>query len=199
MLLRCYPSSTCRSAPCLVNYQGPGRNRPRAVTSIRYWAGSTWCRCAAPWPTPSAVMISITAAARKGFIRMTVRQRCEMRSNMTYISKPGDSCWILPLFGFFCANSRLACGPAAAGPLMDHRGRAAAVRDASYARTLARRLSDMGLISVECTQAAKRFCSFGRITGGAMNAGDTGSTMQRLRMASMSCFVAASMCQLRYH
>jgi hypothetical protein len=53
----------------------------------------------------------------------------------------------------------------------------------------------MALISVECTQAAKRFCSFGRITGGAMNASDTGSTMQRLRMASMSCFVAASMCQ----
>jgi hypothetical protein len=39
--------------------------------------------CAAPWPTASAVMISITAAARKGFIGMTVRQRCEMRSNMT--------------------------------------------------------------------------------------------------------------------
>jgi hypothetical protein len=37
----------------------------------------------------------------------------------------------------------------------------------------------MALISVECTQAAKRFCSFGRITGGAMNAGDTGSMMQR--------------------
>jgi hypothetical protein len=48
---------------------------------------------------------------------------------------------------------------------------------------------------LDCTQAAKRFCSFGRMTGGAMNAGDTGSTMQRLRMASMSRFVAASMCQ----
>jgi hypothetical protein len=39
--------------------------------------------CAAPWPPPSTVMTSITAATRKCFIRMTVRQRCEMRSNMT--------------------------------------------------------------------------------------------------------------------
>src|SRR6202044_1994221 len=50
-------------------------------------------------------------------------------------------------------------------------------------------------LAVECTQAAKRFCSFGRIPGGAMNAGDIGSTMLRLRMASMSRFVSASMCQ----
>ena len=56
-------------------------------------------------------------------------------------------------------------------------------------------VSYMALISIDCTQAAKRFCSFGRIIGGAMNAGDTGSTMERSRMASMSAFVAASICQ----
>src|SRR3984885_14853738 len=41
------------------------------------------------------------------------------------------------------------------------------------------------------TQAAKGSRSLGRFTGGAMKAGDAGSTIRRLRIASISRFVVA--------
>jgi hypothetical protein len=59
--------------------------------------------CAALWPRPSAVTVSITADARRGFIWITVREHCETGQQQLRFSRgTRQSCWILLLFELCC-------------------------------------------------------------------------------------------------